>query len=196
MQTIAQCKTSLRQETLKRAADLSALALAASNTAVFRHLTKRLALYRQAHTLLCFASLHPEIDTAPIISHALSAGKRVALPVVAGPQHIEARLINSLSELAPGTFRILEPPQKNPLLRPDQIDLALVPGLAFDRNGNRLGRGGGFYDRFLSGRSFSAIALCREALLLPALPTEAWDEPVDMVITEGNIYQRQYPQTV
>ena len=79
---------------------------------------------------------------------------------------------------------IPEPPETLPEVPPEEIGAALVPAVAFDRAGYRLGRGGGYYDRFLPRLSCPRIGLCYRAFVLSALPAEDWDVPVDRIITE------------
>ena len=97
---------------------------------------------------------------------------------------MEARLIAPDTRLYRHRFGMLEPGEACPLLAPEEIDLVLVPGLAFDRAGYRLGQGGGYYDRYLPQCSGKSLALCREAVLFEALPREEHDRPVGLVLTE------------
>jgi 5-formyltetrahydrofolate cyclo-ligase len=143
--------------------------------------------YERARTVFCFVGTKREVDTRPILRQALAAGKRLCAPVCLGPGRMEARLLRGLDELSPGAYGILEPRENCPPLAPAEIDLAVVPCLACDRAGGRLGQGGGFYDRFMSGRRFPALALCRESLLVAAIPLEPWDQRVDGVVTEARL---------
>ncbi len=140
----------------------------------------------QAQTILLYAGMGGEVDTAPLLSALLRAGKRVALPrCTAAPGEMEARLIGPDTALVRHRLGMLEPGEDCPLLPPEALDLILVPGLAFDRRGYRLGQGGGYYDRFLPRCAGKTVALCRERFLLPAVPREEHDRPVDLVLTEG-----------
>ena len=80
---------------------------------------------------------------------------------------------------------MLEPGEDCPLAARESIDLILVPGLCFDRLGYRLGQGGGYYDRYLAGYAGATVGLCRRAVLQEAVPREAHDRPVDLVVTDG-----------
>ena len=106
---------------------------------------------------------------------------------------MEIRCITDLHDLKPGAFGILEPNEGCRMIGPEDIDLAITPCLSCDRSCNRLGKGGGYYDRLLDANPhrFPAVSLCREELLLDEVPVEAWDYQVDAVVTEENIY-RQY----
>ena len=138
-----------------------------------------------ARTVLLYYGMGTEVDTAPLLLSLLSAGKRVALPrCTARPGEMEARLIAPDTCLYRHRFGMLEPGEACPLLAPEEIDLVLVPGLAFDRAGYRLGQGGGYYDRYLPQCPGKSLALCREAVLFEALPREEHDRPVGLVLTE------------
>ena len=97
---------------------------------------------------------------------------------------MDARAVSDLSALRSGAFGIPEPGAELPCVPPEEIGLALVPGTAFDRSGFRLGRGGGYYDRFLPLVRGSRTGLCYGAFLLTVLPRTALDVPVDSIITE------------
>ena len=147
-----------------------------------------LPAYRQAKTVCCFVSTPREIDTRPILLDALSGGKRLCVPLCLGAGAMEMRAVRSLAALSPGTWGILEPGPDAPCVPPEDIGLVLVPCLACDRRGYRLGQGGGYYDRWLSRYHGPTVALCREAALLDAVPRAPWDVPVSLVITERGCY--------
>ena len=189
MRSIAEQKAELRKAIRQRVREMAPEAAESSNEAVCRRVLEHLDEYLQAKTLFCFVGTNTEIDTAPIILHALNAGKTVAVPLCTEPGIMEARGIARMDDLSPGAYGILEPGERCEVIEPDRIDLAIVPCVSCDRGGGRLGRGSGFYDRFLDGRAFPAVALCREALMVESVPLEPWDLPVDAVVTENNIYR-------
>ena len=126
-----------------------------------------------ADTLLLYHGMGAEPDTARLFPALWARGKRLCLPRCLPGHGMEARLI-----------------------RPDSdIGLVLVPGLAFDLSGGRLGQGGGFYDRWLAGFSGFTAALCRAPLLLERLPAEGHDLPVALVLTEEGLYGPSAPLT-
>jgi 5-formyltetrahydrofolate cyclo-ligase len=131
-----------------------------------------------ARTVLAYAALRREPQTDEIIAALQARGVGVALPEVRG-----ADLVPRWA--APGASRDPE------AIDPEAIDAALVPGLAFDAAGRRLGRGGGHYDRFLPRLRPDClrVGLCFEGQRLAALPTECWDESVDAVVTEAGIWE-------
>ena len=143
--------------------------------------------YVGARTVFCYWGVGTEPDTSVIIRRSLLDGKRVALPRVIGAGLMEARLIEDLSQLVNGTFGILEPSQYAEKLQPEDIDIAVVPGVAFSADGRRLGRGGGYYDRFLTKVKGLTVALCQERLLTDELPVEEYDIKVRCIITEKKI---------
>jgi 5-formyltetrahydrofolate cyclo-ligase len=98
-----------------------------------------------------------------------------------------ARAIGSLDDLVPGKFGIPAPREGLRNVERDEIDLMLVPAVAFDEEGRRLGRGGGYYDRYLSGFAGPTVGLAREKLLCPAVPTEPHEMRVRFVVTESRV---------
>ena len=138
-------------------------------------------LYRQAKSIYGYLPYNQEVRTVPILAQAIRDGKRVAVPKVYGD---EMRFIwlDDLSRVAPGYSGIPEPIDDGPVAD-DPTALVLMPGLAFDPDGHRIGYGGGFYDRFLaSEQSHPTLALCYGFQMLPKLETEAFDIPVDCVL--------------
>ena len=134
-----------------------------------------------------------EIDTFPIIERLLGEGRRVFAPRVLGAAGEMAFCeVPAIGALNPGAFGILEPPDGH-AAEPAEIDFVLVPGLGFDRALNRLGRGGGFYDRFLADPQLHAVkcALAYDCQILDELPHDAHDRPVDILVTESGVLARQ-----
>jgi len=149
----------------------AALDQAAIGSAMAKALTAS-AVWRGCDTVLCFASLPDEPDTAPIFSAAREEGKRLLLPRVAG-ESLEWVAVGETSSFAPGAYGIWEP-QGEPV-PPRGETLALIPCLAATKTGLRLGRGGGYYDRFLAQYKGDKLLLCPSALLFDVLPTDPWD---------------------
>lgn len=142
--------------------------------AVWEHPT-----FKQAQNVMLFWPLPDEINTIPLIEHAYAVGKTIFLPVVVGDDLV----IKPYTPMAmkPGAFGILEP-QGDPV-SPVQLDLIIVPGVAFDAAGNRMGRGKGFYDRLLAGTSATTIGVCYAEQYYLSIPTEPHDVPLNDVIT-------------
>ena len=147
-----------------------------------------LAPYRSAATVLWYVSMPSELATVPGIEAALADGKRVAVPWCDGDDLGLWRL-EAVGELEPGTWGIPEPPparRGEPARRiaPEAIDLVVVPGLAFDRRGRRLGHGKGYYDRLLARSSAVRAGLCFDAQVFPEVPAGPHDAVMDWVVTE------------
>jgi 5-formyltetrahydrofolate cyclo-ligase len=140
-----------------------------------------------ASSVLGFASFGTELPTDPSMEALLAGGKRLLLPYVDG-RRLCAAEVGSIDDLAPGYRGIREPVARTP------VDLAaanavLVPGVAYDEHGRRLGYGGGFYDGLLSeiARSVPRIGLCFDLQIVDEVPAGEADESVDLVITERRI---------
>jgi 5-formyltetrahydrofolate cyclo-ligase len=141
-----------------------------------------------AGTLCSYLAVGREVETRGIITQALLAGKRVALPrTVTAEQRLALHAVEDLHDLVPGPYGILEPPAANPELAPAEVDVFLVPGCAFDAHGGRLGYGGGFYDRLLATAPGWRIALTYAAQIIPRVPMGATDLPVDLLVTECGV---------
>ena len=141
-----------------------------------------------ARTVLTYHPLSTEIDLRPLLSE--SQAKEWIFPRVAGESLSLHRWIRN-APWRTGPFGIREPdPNHWPEVRHEAVDLALIPGLAFDRNGNRLGRGKGFYDRLMGTGEFRAlkIGIVTERFLLPEIPTESHDIGMDLVVTESGVH--------
>ncbi len=149
------------------------------------------APYQQAQLLLPYVSYSTEINTHPIIESALAAGKRVAVPRCGANHQMGFFEIASWADLVPGYKGILEPaPHLQTPLAPQQMQgaLCLVPGLAFDARGFRIGYGGGYYDRFLANFTGAKVALARPSQLSEEpIPTDQYDIAIDYVVTPSKI---------
>ncbi len=144
--------------------------------------------WRSAETVFCYVSVGWEIATGPILAAALAEGRRLCVPRCLPGGVMHACAVSSPGELRPGALGIPEPGEDCPVVPPEEIGLAVVPGLAFDRSGYRLGRGGGYYDRYLPLLRCPRVGLCQARFLLPALPRGPYDVPVDRIITEEGEY--------
>lgn len=137
--------------------------------------------YIAAKTVYGYMPYNQEVRTVPILQKALEDGKRVAVPKVCGDRMVFI-YIENFSELAPSDMGIPEPMSDEPVAR-DENALVLMPGLAFDPQGHRIGYGGGFYDKFLAQEpNHPTIALCYDFQMLPQLETDPFDIPVDLVL--------------
>lgn len=137
---------------------------------------------KQAHTLMMYYSLDDEVNTHEVINQLVEQGKKVLLPAVVDDTRMELRQYADPSDLRGGFFHIMEPVGKV-FTDYDSIDVAIVPGMAFDSRCNRLGRGKGYYDRFLSERpTIYKIGVCFDFQKLPGIPAEENDIKMDEVL--------------
>lgn len=158
---------------------------AARSTAAAKHLVAS-AAWRDARVVLVFLSLPSEVDTTALVEAAWGSGKRVLAPRVdVASTTLVPVAIRSWSDCLPGFKGILEPTASG-AVPVESIDLVLVPGLAFDLQGRRLGRGGGYYDRFLARPGLAALTcgLGFESQVLDQVPSEAHDRRVDALATD------------
>lgn len=145
--------------------------------------------FRQARTVMTYVSLPAEVDTVFLNEETLKRGKRVAVPFIdTANQAIIAAELTSMESLIKGPFGIYEPKDGAKRTVPlKEIDLIVVPAIAFDRKNMRLGRGKGYYDRFLAGRDLSSaktIGIAYSFQILDHLPQDPHDRPVNRVVTD------------
>lgn len=175
-------KTDVRQRIRSRVKLLSPEEIRQESTRLMKKLIEH-PLFQKAQVVMLYCSLHDEIDT-----HALIRGccqrKIVLLPVVDG-DNILLKVCQGMGDMRIGAYGIEEPIGET-FEDVGSIDLIIVPGMAFDRHGNRLGRGKGFYDRFLSDKRLSTaykIGVCFSCQLLEEVPKDEHDVKMDEVIT-------------
>ncbi len=137
----------------------------------------------QAKTILLYASMGNEVETAPILAALRRQGKRVLLPRCLPGRQMVAQVYDP-NRLVRHRYGMWEPAADCEAVPAEEIDLVLVPGVCYDRTGMRLGRGGGYYDRYLAECKGVSVGWCREALLQDKVPAEPWDRPVHLVLTE------------
>ena len=181
-------KQAARRAARQQLAQISPQEFSAIGAAMWQTLQAQPA-WQNAESVFCFVGALHEPDTMPILQGALSAGKQLLVPRIAGPGQMQLVPLQSLGQLQPGAFGILEPPQALPAIPAGSgVQLAVLPCLAAARSGARLGHGGGYYDRFLANYSGRRLILCPEALLAQSLPTGPLDEPAQAVLTEKTLY--------
>jgi 5-formyltetrahydrofolate cyclo-ligase len=149
--------------------------------------------YAAARAIHCYLPMRSEVDTRPLIADALAHGKRVAVPIVVAkaPDLAHAWLESLAADaLTAGVFGTFNPRDLRPAA-PGDWDLVIVPLLAFDRRGHRLGYGKGYYDRLLAASPVTTIGVGFAAQEIDALPAKAHDIALDWVITEREVIQIQ-----
>lgn len=147
--------------------------------------------WASARTAMLFAPMPGEIDLGPLASAALAAGTRVCVPRIDWVSRTMTPVALDAwpGDLITGRHNVPEPREGLPGVDPSELDLILTPGLGFDTQGNRLGRGAGFYDRFLRSPGLRAVVagVCPEAALRDAIPAGATDAPVRVLVTERRV---------
>lgn len=181
-------KRSLRSQFLAQRRSLSHDLWCSSSRAAQLNLLS-LVEYVEAKCIALYAPAHNEIDTGLILADAFHTGKRVLYPAVCG-NHMVFRGVDHIDELREGTFGILEPCPTGADHQADEADLIVVPGVAFDLAGHRIGYGKGFYDRFLHHPDCSAhlVGLCHDFQLTGGtIPADAHDIPMEIIVSEKRI---------
>lgn len=143
-------------------------------------------LYKDAKMIMIYISFGTEIHNHEFIKEALAEGKEIVVPVTFhSPRMMKPSQIHSFDELEPGYYNILSP--KEDYIRyvdKSQIDVIVVPGAVFDKEGYRIGYGGGYYDRFLADLKAPKVSFAFEMQLRDEVPKEDFDIPVEYIITE------------
>jgi 5-formyltetrahydrofolate cyclo-ligase len=148
---------------------------------------------QSASSIFIYVSHGKEVFTCPYLIEALLEEKKtVTVPLITGEGIMEAHRITGIGDLTPGRFGILAPREKNPW--PGPLDVVIAPGVAFTARGDRLGRGKGYYDRFLAAHPGGfTIGLGYEIQLVDEIPVLPGDQRLDMVITEKRIIRAPDP---
>jgi 5-formyltetrahydrofolate cyclo-ligase len=148
-------------------------------------LLKKQAIWKHARSVLFFAPLPEELDVWPLIQDALAAGKLVALPRFDSrtDRYVACRIQNPARDLKPGHFGIREPDDCCAAVSPSRLDLVLVPGVAFDAHGRRLGRGKGYYDQLLASVRGTSCGVAFDEQIVGEVPVEPHDVHLNCVLT-------------
>ena len=146
----------------------------------------RLPCYQAAEYIMLYMAMQDEVQLDELIAMVLKDGKKAVIPLVTGAGLMEAVELSDMADLVPDKYGIKTvSEEKRRLIAPDKIDLIIVPGVAFDKAGHRLGMGGGFYDRFMLRASRAVrAALAYDCQLLVSVPAEVHDLTFDYIITE------------
>ena len=146
--------------------------------------------FKEAKTIMVYLNMPGEVNTAHIIKNAFEAGKKVAVPQVNWKKEtMKAVELESMDHPLETVKMGLKEPTDAKTIPAGEIDLVIVPGVAFDEKLNRLGRGGGYYDRFLSKPKFNAIkcGIAFDLQVVENIPTDDHDQKMDILITENRI---------
>ena len=177
-------KVRLRRRVREQLAAMEPEELRRSDDALFARFLA-LPQVERAGTIFAFWGIPGrEPETARLISALLERGKRVCLPRMLPGRQMEARLYDPERPMVQAELGVWESDSGCPLVKREDMDLILVPALCYDRQGYRLGFGGGYYDRWLAGDSTPRVGLCRRAALQERVPAEPHDSRVDVLLTE------------
>jgi len=190
MASLREHKQRIRREMLEQRNDLSAFEVLKRSNQVLDRLYG-MSVFRNATVVLSYTSFGTEVNTHGCIRMLLADdAKQVLVPVV-GSRDERTLVLSELhawNELSTGAYGILEPREEHVRRRsPGDVDLALIPGLAFDRRGTRIGYGGGYYDVLLQHLEGSTVALAYAFQVVETLPEEQHDVRVDAVVTENGV---------
>ncbi|MDR3358946.1 MAG: 5-formyltetrahydrofolate cyclo-ligase [Desulfovibrio sp.] len=156
------------------------------------------AYWKNARSVALYAARQDELSVDMLMENAWASGRAVYLPRVRRRESGVMDFVpcGSLAQLVPAAFGLREPPENLPGFGAEETgktfrpDILVVPGLAFDKQGTRLGFGGGYYDRFLRRLTdFRCVGICFEFQFVESLPAEAWDQPVHYVCTEKRFWK-------
>lgn len=187
--TLQQAKRELRQSVIGRRDALTETQRLEAGRLIRSRLLA-LPVVQAAESLFVFVSYATEVDTHPLLDTLLEAGRRVAVPKIIDATTMLSVPIQGWQDLQPDRMGILTPASDEHDAGP--FDVAITPGVAFTVAGDRLGYGRGYYDRWFSRyAAASKIALCFEDQIVESLPTDEYDLPVDLIITEKRVIRRQ-----
>lgn len=145
-------------------------------------------VYRNARVVGGYVPMEHEADVMPILRDALASGKTLALPRCGKKPEMRFHLVAGMDELARGSYGLLEPRENAPVMETERIDLLLVPLEALTHEGTRLGKGGGYYDRCLSGFSGMSLGVAMQHQWVDALPGDIWDVPLRAAVDSYAIH--------
>jgi 5-formyltetrahydrofolate cyclo-ligase len=182
-------KSRIRSEFLQRRRALTSENALIWSTAIATTLVQRVEFTHAATILTYVASKDHEVDTKAIILHAQDVGKTILAPCTGSDCALTWTPLRTWEDLVPGPYGILEPRRdtREYLVPPDDAPV-IVPGIAFSPAGHRIGYGKGYYDRFLAAHHGLKLGLAYEMQIVPSIPSDTHDVPVDLVITETATY--------
>ena len=157
-----------------------------SNKKIYEYVIS-LPEFNEAKTIFAFLGRDIEIDTLPIIEYAVKKGKTVGIPRCVGKRCMDVLKFTSIDDMELSSFGILEPKAAAELIKPEEIDFSLIPCMTVNKNGHRLGYGGGFYDTYLEGNKSFSCLICRSKIMCDVIPLEEHDKTPDVIISEDGI---------
>ena len=181
-------KAQIRKECLSRRNALSQSDITNKSRSIHERI-RALSEFVDASQILVYVSKDNEVDTHPLIRDLLEEGRCVLVPISLDDGTLKWSALQSLDDLGPGAFGVPEPrPKQRRLVEPASDALVIVPCVAFTPSGDRLGHGGGYFDRFLAHHAGTTVGLAFETQKIESLPIEEHDIPLDVVLTESRCY--------
>lgn len=184
VQTLSQQKAQLRIEIRRQLMEMPLAQMRQSDQQLFERFLALPEVVEAKMILLFWGVTGLEPDTAQLMPRLIAAGKRICMPRTLPQRQMETRLYQPGDPYTRTSYGVMEPDISCPLIQREEIDLALVPGMCYDRAGYRLGFGGGYYDRWLAHYPGKTVGLCRSLILRDQLPIEEHDQPVEILVTE------------
>lgn len=178
-------KQKLRKEMVVRKRERSAEQLLELSSKIMNRLEET-DVFKKASCVALYHAIPGEVQTSEFINRWYKS-KRILLPLIVGDD-LRLLLYEGAESLTEGQYGIMEPKEDCMELPDEEIDMIIVPGVAFDRDRNRMGRGRGFYDRLLARIEAPKIGICFEFQITDNIPVEPFDKKMDLVITEEHIY--------
>ena len=176
-------KLRIRRELKETAAAFSKSYVSEASSAVCEKVLKSKE-FREASVIFGYLSFRNEISVDGVLEEALRLGKTVAVPWIVSQTEMKAARLETLEDLPTDRYGIRTAPEPVMLVRPETIDLILVPGAGFSARGRRMGRGAGFYDRFLTLVRGFRLGITCDRLLREEIPVDEYDQPVEALVTE------------
>ena len=194
MYEIRKHKTEIREYYLEKRRNLAPEVRAQMGEKICRNMISS-ATFRYADIILMFYPKDDEIDIRPIAEAALAAGKKIAFPRCNPEDHsMVFHYVNSFDELEPGSYNIMEPPAELPAFDRAQAEtcnvVCIVPAVVFDKKGFRIGYGGGYYDRYLSGFRGTKVGMAYRDFIVNSVPHSRFDLTVDVMMSERGLYAK------
>lgn len=180
-------KNAIRNEAREKRKTLSPDSYAKKSAAI-REKLENLDEFKKAKKIMAYVSTSEEVDTHDLIKDCFKKGMTVYIPKV-DRNELKIIPVRSWEVLEPGTFSILEPMfnEETEEANPEELDIILVPGIAFDQHGHRLGHGRGFYDRTLKKTNAFKVGLAFSEQIVDKIPNEEHDVPLDLIITDSSL---------
>lgn len=179
-------KEELRKHVKKKISELSKSYCEKADERI-RKYAMDLPEYESAEVVFCYVGTKDEINTIPMLLEILKSGKQLGVPRCISKGVMKVYTITNLNDLEEGAYGIVEPKDYCEEIPPQHIDLAFVPCVTCNEKGERLGYGGGFYDRYLSQTEARRVILCREKIMESEIPVEEHDLKMDVVVSESGV---------